>query len=97
MLYSLFDITALFFSIVQAEKMSSTSSLAQDQAAVMESQVLFQSATSNLNVLMSPNSKTKPTRFNLDEHSSTNWNSTPSPTMVKKPLLTVPSAVSGEL
>ncbi|XP_060719603.1 mucin-2-like isoform X2 [Tachysurus vachellii] len=83
--------------IAQAEKMSSTSSLDQDQAAVMESQVLFQSATSNLNVLMSPNSKTKPTRFNLDEHSSTNWNSTPSPTMVKKPLLAVHSAVSDKI
>ncbi|XP_026988646.2 hyphal wall protein 2-like isoform X2 [Tachysurus fulvidraco] len=83
--------------IVQAEKISSTSSLDQDQAAVMESQVLFQSATSNLNVLMSPNSKTKPIRFNLDEHSSTNWNSTPSPTMVKKPLLAVPSAASDKI
>ncbi|KAK2816272.1 hypothetical protein Q7C36_022543 [Tachysurus vachellii] len=85
------------FRDAQAEKMSSTSSLDQDQAAVMESQVLFQSATSNLNVLMSPNSKTKPTRFNLDEHSSTNWNSTPSPTMVKKPLLAVHSAVSDKI
>lgn len=77
--------------------MSSTSSLGQEQSAVVESQLLFQSATSNLNVLMSPTSKTKPTRFNLDEHSSTNPKPTPSPTVMKKPVLAVPSPVSGKL
>ncbi|XP_058239937.1 smoothelin-like isoform X1 [Hemibagrus wyckioides] len=83
--------------IVQAEKMSSTSSLGQEQSAVVESQLLFQYATSNLNVLMTPTSKTKPTRFNLDEHSSTNPNPTPSPTVMKKPVLAVPSPVSDKV
>ncbi|MCI4394347.1 hypothetical protein PGIGA_G00167550 [Pangasianodon gigas] len=80
--------------IVQTEKMQSTSSLYEKQAAVMESQVPVQSATSNLNVQMSPNSKTKPTRFNLDEPK---WNPTPSPTTMKKPLLAVPSPVSDKI
>ncbi|XP_060768356.1 mucin-2-like isoform X3 [Neoarius graeffei] len=75
--------------IVQTEKMSSTSSLYEEQIAVMETQV---PATSNLNVHMSPNSKTKPTRFNLDDHSSTKRNPIPSPTTMKKPVLqAVPS------
>ncbi|KAB5522407.1 hypothetical protein PHYPO_G00159190 [Pangasianodon hypophthalmus] len=80
--------------IVQTEKMQSISSLYEKQAAVMESQVPVQSATSNLNVHMSPNSKTKPTRFNLDEPK---WNPTPSPTTMKKPLLAVPSPVSDKI
>lgn len=63
----------------------------------MESQVTVQSATSNLNFHMSPNSKTKPTRLNLDEDSSSKQNPTSSPTKIKKPLLTVPPPVSGEL
>ncbi|MCJ8748540.1 hypothetical protein PDJAM_G00165940 [Pangasius djambal] len=80
--------------IVQTEKIQSTSSLYEKQAAVMESQVPVQSATSNLNVHMSPNSKIKPTRFNLDEPKR---NPTPSPTTMKKPLLAVPSPVSDKI
>lgn len=77
--------------------MSSTSSYYEEQTAVMESQVPVHSATSNLNVQMSPTSKTKPTRFNLDEHSSTKRIPTPSPTTMKKPLLAVPLLTSSEL
>ncbi|TSL28156.1 Smoothelin-like protein 2 [Bagarius yarrelli] len=76
--------------IVQTENISSTSSLHEEQAAVMKSQV---STTSNLNVPLSPNIKVKPTRLNLDDQSSTNHNVTPSPTTAKKSLLAVPSPV----
>ncbi|KAF7688604.1 hypothetical protein HF521_013411 [Silurus meridionalis] len=77
--------------IVQTEKMSSTSILYEKQATVLESQVV-QSAKSNLNVHMSP--KIKPTKLILNERSSTNCNHNPSPEMMQKPLLAVPSPIS---
>lgn len=86
-----------FFPIVQTEKNSSTSSIYEEQAAVMESQGPVQSAKVNVNVHMSPNSKIKPAKINQDEHSSIKHNPIPSPPTVKKPVLAVPSPVSGEL
>ncbi|KAF4072994.1 hypothetical protein AMELA_G00253700 [Ameiurus melas] len=83
--------------IVHTEKMSSTRSLHEKQETVIESHEPVQSATSNLNVHMSPKIKAKPTRFNLDERSSTKWNPIPSPTTVKKPMLVVPSPVSDKI
>ncbi|XP_053341700.1 smoothelin-like isoform X1 [Clarias gariepinus] len=80
--------------IVQTEKNSSTSSIYEEQAAVMESQGPVQSAKVNVNVHMSPNSKIKPAKINQDEHSSIKHNSIPSPPTVKKPVLDVPSPVS---
>lgn len=77
------------------EKLTSTNIHCKEQTAVMEPQVPVYSATSNLNVQMSPNSKAKPTRINLDE--MTTRNPTPSPTTAKKPLLAVPPPVAGKL
>ncbi|KAF5903168.1 smoothelin-like protein 2, partial [Clarias magur] len=83
--------------IVQTEKKTSTCSIYEDQAAVMESQGPDQSAKINVNVHMNPNSKIKPAKINLDEHSSTKHNAIPFPAPVKKPVLAVPSPVSEKI